>query len=371
MVPAPYGEILLSKSGQNMRKTLSHVRIIGAGLIGTSIALALKSAGVLVSLRDSDPRVEKIARDLLEDNGPVNSEFEELCIIATPPDSLTQVISQELERNPEVRVMDISSIKTKPLLDVSRSQLISSRFAATHPMAGREVSGPESARGDLFIGRPWVLVREGVEAGLVSKVEEVISICGGVTLERSADEHDRAVAQVSHLPQIIASLLARSLLSADSSDLDLAGSGLRDTSRLADSDPVLWGQIISGNAQSIRPLLISLQNDLAELLAGLDRSDIAEAFIAAGRQARARIPGKHGGQSREYFSVAIVIEDKPGQLAAIIKSCAQIEVNIEDLQIEHTPGQDTGLITLAFLPSDGARVMAHLHHEGWKVHPSR
>jgi prephenate dehydrogenase len=358
-----------------MTPNLSHVRVVGAGLIGTSIALALKSAGIHISFQDSDPRAERLARDLLGESSAQSRgdvpEIEDLCIIATPPDALIQVITAEMQRNPELRVMDISSIKTKPLLDVSKTSLLTSRFAPTHPMAGREVSGPESARGDLFTGRPWVLVREEVDQDLLSKAEEVIAICGGVLMTRSALDHDRAVAHVSHLPQIIASLLARTLESADRSDLELAGAGLRDTTRLADSDPVLWGQIIAGNAHAIRPLLISLQNDLAALLEGLDESEVAQAFIVGGGQGRARIPGKHGGQPREYFNVTIVIDDKPGQLAAIIESCAQIQVNIEDLLIEHTPGQETGLITLSFLPSDGPTVMAHLHHEGWKVHPSR
>lgn len=362
---------MAEKSGPIVTPNLAHVRVVGAGLIGTSIALALKSAGIRISLADSDPRAQSLARDLLGEGTGDPEGIEELCIIATPPDALIEVISVELKRNPELRVMDISSIKTKHQLDVLKTPLSPSRFAPTHPMAGREVSGPESARGDLFIGRPWVLVREGVDQDLLLRVEEVIAICGGVLMSRSALDHDRAVAQVSHLPQILASLLARSLRSADEADLELAGAGLRDTTRLADSDPVLWGQIIAGNAHAIRPLLISLQNDLAALLAGLDQSQVAQAFIASGGQGRARIPGKHGGQPREYFNVTIVIDDKPGQLAAIIKSCAQIQVNIEDLLIEHTPGQETGLITLSFLPSDGPTVMAHLHHEGWKVHPSR
>lgn len=188
---------------------------------------------------------------------------------------------------------------------------------------------------------------------------------------RSAADHDRAVAQVSHLPQILSSLLAGSLNRAHEEDLELAGSGLRDTTRLADSNPELWGQILSGNAEALRPLLISLQNDLSAFIAGLDENAVAQEVIASGRRGRARIPGKHGGQSREYFLVAVVIDDKPGQLAAIIESCAQIQVNIEDLQIEHTPGQETGLITLSFAPQDGQKVMSHLQEQGWKVHPSR
>ena len=367
MERAHLDEILLNK----MTRKLSHIRIIGAGLIGTSIGLALKAAGVAVSIRDSDPRAEALARDLVGDNQGEKGGVEELCIIATPPESLAEVISAELIRNPGLRVMDISSIKTKPLLDVSKTSLDRSLFAPTHPMAGREVSGPEAARGDLFIGRPWVITPEGVDPSLLEQVEEVIALCGGAVLSRTATEHDRAVAQVSHLPQIFSSLLAASLTSADAADLELAGSGLRDTTRLADSSHELWGQIIAGNAEALRPLLINLQNDLSKFIDGLDQVPVAQELISQGKRGRGRIPGKHGGQAREYVHVAVVIEDKPGQLAAIFESCAQVKVNIEDLLIEHTPGQETGLITLSFAPNDGEKVMSHLRDQGWKVHPSR
>ena len=354
-----------------MTRSLTHVRIVGAGLIGTSIALALRSAGVKVTLCDSDSRAESLAKDLMGDQNESEGGIEDLCIVATPPDAISTVVREELSRNSELRVMDISSIKVKPVLDVSTSGVARSRFAPTHPMAGREVSGPESARGDLFQGRPWILCLEGVDSDLVAMVEEVVALCGGIALKRSVEQHDRAVALVSHLPQITASLLASQLLNGQGSDLELSGAGLRDTTRIADSDPQLWAQILAGNSQALRPLLISLQNDLSRVIDELDDPAAMAKLITAGNRGRAEIPGKHGGQARNYTYLAIVIDDKPGQLAAIIEACAAAKVNIEDLAIEHTPGQQTGLITLAFSPEDSAIVAAHLEKEGWKVHPSR
>lgn len=352
------------------QKSLTSVRIVGAGLIGTSIALALRAAGVNVWLSDSNPRSEALARDLMGGDNLFDS-MEELCIIATPPDALADVISTEVKRNPALRVMDIGSIKSKPVLDVSTSALPVSRFAPTHPMAGREISGPESARGDLFQGRPWILCLEGVEPELVAMVEEVVALCGANPIRRTVAEHDRAVALVSHLPQIVASLLAAQLQGADPLDMELSGAGLRDTTRIADSDPQLWSQIIAGNSQALRPLLINLQSDLSQAIQSLDHPVSMESLVENGRRGRAAIPGKHGGKARNYTYLAIVIDDKPGQLAAIIESCAKAQVNIEDLAIEHTPGQETGLITLAFSPEDSVIVAAHLEKEGWKVHPSR
>jgi len=354
-----------------MKRSLTHVRIVGAGLIGTSIALALRSAGVRVTLCDSDSRAESLARDLMGDENGSNEGLEDLCIVATPPDAISKVVKEELDRNPELRVMDISSVKAKPVLEVLTSGIGRARFAPTHPMAGREVSGPESARGDLFQGRPWILCLEGVDVDLVAMVEEVVALCGGIALNRSVEDHDRAVALVSHLPQIMASLLASQLTSGQGSDLELSGAGLRDSTRIADSDAHLWAQILAGNSQALRPLLISLQNDLSRVIAELDDPAAMAELIAAGNRGRAVIPGKHGGQARNYTYLAIVIDDKPGQLAAIIETCAAAKVNIEDLAIEHTPGQQTGLITLAFSPEDSAIVAVHLEKEGWKVHPSR
>jgi prephenate dehydrogenase len=352
-------------------KPLANVRIVGAGLIGTSIALALRAAGVNVLLSDSDPRAQRLAQDLMGQTNESNGVVEELCIVATPPDSIAEVVSTELKRNPALRVMDISSIKSKPELDISTSELALERFAPTHPMAGREISGPESARGDLFQGRPWILCLDGVEAELAAMVEQVVAHCGANPIRRTIQEHDRAVALVSHLPQIVASLLAAQLQGADPRDMELAGTGLRDTTRIADSDPQLWAQIIAGNSQALRPLLINLQSDLSQAIESLDHSVSMASLVESGRRGRAAIPGKHGGKARNYTYLAIVIEDKPGQLAAIIESCARAKVNIEDLAIEHTPGQETGLITLAFSPEDSVIVAAHLDKEGWKVHPSR
>ena len=354
-----------------MATSLTHVRIVGAGLIGTSIALALRAKGVKVTLCDSDKRAQSLARDLMGDENGDEAGIEELCIIATPPNFIAAVIHAELSRNPRLRVMDISSIKTKPLEDVSNIGFDLSLFAPTHPMAGREVSGPQSARGDLFQGRPWILCLDGVNPDLSQMVREVIRSCGAIALDRTVGEHDQAVALVSHLPQMVASLLASQLITGQGSELELAGAGLRDTTRIAESDSALWAQIFAGNSASLRPLLISLQNDLSHAIENLEDPAAMAQLISNGQKGRAMIPGKHGGKARNYIYLDIVIDDKPGQLAAIIEACAAAKVNIEDLAIEHTPGQQTGLITLAFSPEDSAVVAAHLEKEGWKVHPSR
>jgi prephenate dehydrogenase len=153
--------------------------------------------------------------------------------------------------------------------------------------------------------------------------------------------------------------------------MELAGQGLRDTTRIAGSDEKLWKEIIYSNRAEISELLISLQNDLTQMIAALDDPTKIASLIAAGREGKAMIPGKHGGKAREYSYLPIVIDDKPGQLGAIFNECATMQVNVEDLNIEHSPGQLSALITLSLSTLDAEKLSAHLTSIGWNVHPIR
>ena len=357
----------------NEGKAFSSIRIIGSGLIGTSIGLALAARGVQVEMLDLDQKAQKLAQDLIASE---ISGAPEVILFAIPASALAETFEREFALNPGSKFIDIASVKTKPQVEVSRISGGSSRFLATHPMAGREVGGAASARADLFEGRTWIYCPTFADGAQVdSDVLEtglwLINSLGATPISMSASRHDSAVALVSHLPQIVASLLAAQLKGAKGEDLDLAGAGLRDTTRIAASDPELWQEIISSNAQEILPLLINLQNDLGSLIQSLDDPVKVSSFIAAGNEGRSKIPGKHGGKAREYTQLPVVIEDKPGQLAALFDECAKASVNVEDLTIEHSPGQFTGLITLALSASDASILQKHLEESGWNVHAPR
>jgi|LauGreDrversion4_2_1035121.scaffolds.fasta_scaffold05014_10 prephenate dehydrogenase len=348
--------------------TLSHVKIVGSGLIGTSIGLGLALKGVGVTMSDSDPRAAGLAQDLIKS---LSSAPIDLVIFATPIGALNSVLDSEFLANPKAGFIDIGSVKSKVKVEVSTSKLDSKRFLPTHPMAGREVGGAESARADLFQGRPWIIDAQGVDADVVASGVELIELLGAHQIDLDSASHDKAVALVSHLPQLVASLLAKQLSGAEEGWLDLAGAGLRDTTRIAGSDSKLWREIITANSKALSPLLKSLQSDLTALIASLDDEAAVSDFIEAGQKGRARIPGKHGGKAREYTYLPIVIEDKPGQLAALFDECADASVNVEDLMIEHSPGQFTGLITLALSKADAGTLTEHLKSNGWSVHSPR
>ena len=348
--------------------TLSHVRIVGSGLIGSSIGLALVQRGVAVTMVDRDARAQALAQDLVK-SAP--SGEPDLIILASPISSISQSLESEKSSPVKLGFMDISSVKTKVKVEVSTSGLDPARFLPTHPMAGREVGGAQSARADLFQARPWILDSVGVDPQLHLAGLEVISLLGAIAIEMDSKSHDEAVALVSHLPQLVASLLASQLEGADESWLDLAGAGLRDTIRIAGSNPDLWKEIVGANSSAIAPLLTRFIEDAQLLLDGLSDEKVVAGVISAGQRGRNLIPGKHGGQQRSYTYLPIVIEDKPGQLAALFEECARAEVNVEDLTIEHSPGQFTGLITLALSEEGAKKLSSHLQEKGWSVHLPR
>lgn len=237
-------------------------------------------------------------------------------------------------------------------------------------MAGREVSGPQSARGDLFDGRTWILTSgELTSRQSLDRATELIALCGGVLVKLSPQEHDQAMALISHTPQILASLLASQLVGSNPQWLGLIGQGFKDVTRIADSDPSLWKEIISENAENILPVLRSFRQKLEDVETTLSNSSAAQSMIESGNAGRKLIPGKHGSTSRTYIYLHIVIDDKAGQLAAIFNDCAKANVNIEDVSIEHTPGQNTGLVTLSILDLGRAQILERfLGSAGWKVH---
>ena len=348
---------------------LGKVRIVGSGLIGTSIGLGLVQRGIAVEMVDSDPLAQALANDL---TGGVVVVDPELVILALPTSALSQVIQSEINLNPQSTFMDVGSVKSEVVLQVKTFPGLSTRFLPTHPMAGREIGGAGSARADLFQGRSWILTPEA-DCAPESKnlVLELITILGATPIELSAEDHDAAVAKISHLPQIAASLVAKQLSGTPSEWMELSGQGLRDTTRIAGSDEKLWKEIIYSNRTEISELLISLQNDLTQMIKSLDDPAKIADLIAAGRDGKALIPGKHGGKAREYSYLPIVIDDKPGQLGAIFNECAAMQVNVEDLNIEHSPGQLSALITLSLSADDADKLSAHLTSIGWNVHPVR
>ncbi|MEE6280883.1 prephenate dehydrogenase [Georgenia sunbinii] len=369
-------------TSENGLTTTGPVRIIGTGLLGTSIGLALHSAGVPVQLSDASPSALALARDLGagEPIGPESAE-PAIVVVATPPDVAAEGVVAALRAHPGAVVTDVASVKAIIADEVAELATAQeqSRYVGSHPMAGRERSGAAAADPDLFAGRPWVIVPTGATAPATTAAVRGIAVdLAAIPLLLAGTEHDDAVALVSHVPQLAASLVAARLVDAPEEALSLAGQGLRDVTRIAASDPQLWASILVGNAGPVVAGLRALREDLDALVAGLERA-AAEgplapgamaamaAVVAAGNTGVARIPGKHGGAPRRYATVTVLVPDAPGELGRLFSEVGQIGVNIEDLQLEHAAGAKVGMAHVSVVPAAAARLEDGLTELGWRV----
>lgn len=367
---------------------IRRLAVVGTGLIGTSVALAARGAGVDVVLHDVDPQVARRAADLgagrVAGTGwgePVHpDDVADLVLVACPPGLTAQVLLEAQRQGLGTTYTDVASVKAQPQAQIEAAGGAGS-YVGGHPMAGRERSGPGAARGDLFLGRPWVLTPGAAGPGHLERVQSLVQLCGALPVVLPAAAHDEAVALVSHAPQVLSSLVAARLRDAAPAAVELAGQGVRDVTRIAASDPALWTGILAANAGPVRDVLVALRADLDRFIAGLDalaaagsgpgedraRDDVRD-LLADGVAGRARIPGKHGAPAVAYAAVPVVIGDRPGELARLLVAAGEAGVNVEDVSIEHSPGQPVGLVELAVKPAAADELAAALRAAGWTVH---
>lgn len=350
------------------------VRIVGAGLLGTSIGLALTKRGIDVAIEDAVRSNQALAIDYGAGRESASTDAPKLVVVCVPPDVTAAVVAKELAAYPEATVTDVASVKSSILEALSAEGAPLERYVGSHPMAGREKGGAIAGRADLFAGRPWVLTSNSQSTPeALATVESLVAELGAQAIRISAKEHDRAVALVSHVPQLISSLLAARLVESDAADVALAGQGLRDTTRIAASDPNLWLQIIDANQQEILKVLLAFEGDLAKLiesLADLKKPGALSAAIAvleAGNEGVQRIPGKHGSKATEYSQVVVMIDDTPGELARLLTQIGAANINLEDLKLEHSPGAQIGLTELYVLPMNLSALTEMLQTNGWRI----
>jgi prephenate dehydrogenase len=233
--------------------------IIGPGLIGTSVALAARRAWPDVELIEVD-RHDSVA----------TARGADVIVLATPVDTIIQILRTESQHFGEGLILDAGSTK-RAIVAAAREAGVAN-FVGGHPMAGAAQSGPASARADLFDGRPWFLIPP-VDRGPLAQARAFVEVLGAtaVVLDDDGSEHDRIMAAVSHLPQVVASVLMTVVgNAAGEHGLEWAGTGLRDTTRLAASDAAVWESILATNAVEVRPLLLELADKLLQTADELD-----------------------------------------------------------------------------------------------------
>ncbi len=243
--------------------------IIGTGMMGTSIAIRARELGWRVTGFDLVPRaaeeaVQSGAIDASASREEIYDNADVIVIAAHIGGTLTEIERMRFMRPRKARlIIDISSVKG-PIVAAARTL---KNFVATHPMAGRERSGPGAATRDVFEGKMWLYVPSG-DSELDWRAVEFIGAFGAIPFEVDAAEHDRVVALTSHVPQIVANCFAARLRD------DVApfmGPTARELSRLSHSSDTMWRDILAANSANIARELRALASDLNETAGSLER----------------------------------------------------------------------------------------------------
>ncbi|MYV58327.1 prephenate dehydrogenase [Streptomyces sp. SID4931] len=352
--------------------------VVGTGLIGTSVALALSRRGVTVYLDDTDTTAARTAEALGAGSLEVPGKPVDLAVLAVPPGRVGTVLARCQRDGMAHTYTDVASVKVRPHDEISSAGGDPSSYIGGHPLAGGERSGPLAARADLFEGRPWVLTPSAqTDRASLNRGLELVSLCGAVPVLMDTTGHDRAVALTSHAPHLISSLMAARLEEAETEHIRVSGQGLRDVTRIAAGEPALWGDILEANADAVADILEAYAVDLDRLISVLraQRSTDATAraqaagqldeILRRGNRGGARVPRKQRSQPEEFVAVPVAIPDQPGALAALFSAVSAADVNIEDVRIEHSLDQPRGLVELLVDPASVTGVRQVLDANGW------
>lgn len=318
--------------------------VIGTGLMGGSVGMALRANGWSVTGWDEDPERRQLALELgaVDDLDPVPEAH--LTIVAVPVRAAVSIASDAVDRGGVVT--DIGSVKA-PIVDTVRHPM----FVGGHPMAGSEAVGIRGARPDLFEGAVWVLTpTERTDPDAQAMVHSVARSLGAEVLTLSARQHDRLVATVSHVPHLMAAALMG--LAADRAVehralLRLAAGGFRDMTRIASGDPKMWIDVCADNREAILGVLDELSDrvaDMRDIVASQDSMALVERLSAA-QHARRSLP-IGVSEVDQLAEVSITVPDRPGELAAVTALATDLSVNVYDIEVVHSAEEKGGRLLL-------------------------
>ncbi len=334
------------------------IGLLGTGLIGTSIGLGLRAAEWEVTGWDPDPEHLAVAADrgALEPAASVAAVLAglpDVVVLAGPPQAAVSAV-ESMET--DGLVIDVAGVK-QPVILASRLP----RFVGTHPMAGREVSGPEAASASLFRGAAWVVVTDAARDEDLATVDTVIETLGARPVRMTAADHDIAVAAISHLPQLLASALMNE--AADRTDaLDLVAGSFRDLTRVAASEPTMWVELLAANRTPVLDVLDDFQSRLRRVADGLAAGD-----TAALMDVLQRAHSERRNLGPQTAGVRVALADEPGELARVGHAFERSGVDVRDLQLRHAPHGGGGVLTVSVRAADAEAMREALRSEGLLV----
>ena len=277
----------------------------------------------------------------------------DLIVLAGPP---AAVVDQVTRLETSALVIDVAGVK-QAVIAAARPQ----RFVGTHPMAGREVTGPRGASPAVFRGAGWVVVEDGAARPDLAAVEDILRMLGAEPIRMTAAEHDAAVAMISHLPQVLAAALANEAADRTRA-LDLAAGSFRDLTRVAASDPALWVDLLAKNAVEVNAAIADLQGRLDKVAGALaeGKTETIRHFLDRGRSIRSSL-------APPVIAVRVALADEPGELARVGRAFGASAVDVRDLQLRHAPHGGGGVLTVSVRPGEAETLRTALEDEGLLV----
>lgn len=355
--------------------------VVGTGLIGTSIGLALSRHGTTVHLLDKDEVAARTAAALGAGVVAAWDDPVDLAVIAVPPGAVGDVLAEMQARGLARSYTDVASVKAQLARDIRKSAHTPSSYVGGHPLAGRERCGPLAARADLFENRAWVLTpSESTSQDAVNRALEMIALCGAVPVIMESRAHDNAVALTSHAPHLVASLMAARLQHSPREAVRLAGQGLRDVTRTAVRDTGLWSDILQANAPAVAAVLRELSDDLTTLLATLDDMSTAPRDLGSqslepmvdllnrGAAGLAAVQGRQPADGETHVEVPVA--EGPGQLVRLLDALKTLHVEAEDVVPRYSAEEGTFSITFAVPAQRAGRIVVELGRAGWNAEPA-
>lgn len=347
--------------------TEPRVLIIGAGLVGTSLGMALTASGCDVVLSDAVGSHAVVAAGLGAGRVGLPGAAEvDLVVVATPPSAIPAVVMDALHRYPRAVVTDVGSVKST-IIDAVQDEdpELVGHYVPSHPMAGSQFTGPLTASGVLFVDRTWVVTPiAGNTDEDVALVVQVAERTGARVVVMDPEKHDEAVAQVSHVPHLMSILTASHLRAVPGENLALAGQGIRDVTRIAGSDPKLWRQIITANSAAIRVELDEVAADLHYLMSVLEEPEKLESFLSLGQAGAKALLVKHG-EAMDVRELTVEIPDEPRALARLFTDIGDAGFNVEDFELRHDPVREVGYLTIVIETEVAEQLGATLETKGW------
>jgi prephenate dehydrogenase len=339
--------------------------VIGTGLIGGSIGLALRRHGVHVSGSDVDPDRSARALELgaLDEIGLDRAA--DITFVAVPVGAIPDEVARALDSTGGL-VTDVGSVKASITDTVD-----SARFVGGHPMAGSEQEGVEGADAALFEGAVWVLTPTATtEDDAFASVRSVVSSLGADVVALSPERHDALVAVVSHVPHLTAATLmhlADERAEEHRALLRLAAGGFRDMTRIAAGHPGIWPDICAENRSAIVDMLDRLIAGLSDMRTAVEKSD-REALLSVlerAQLARRNLPARVA-QPDQLCEVRVPVQDRAGVLADVTTLAAELDVSIADLEIAHSSEGQRGVLILLVPAERAERFQGGLLARGYR-----